>query len=112
MDGVWSFAIPLFAVIIGGEGSESRFAAWHLRHRQNLFLEPPPLQEVAALLDQSSEEDVRFRVRKDTDYGELVSWTVILGIWLNDVVVYHKSQPAPLEAIITHLNQMHSAIRT
>ena len=75
-------------------------------------MEPPPLQEVAALLDQSNEEDVRFRVRKDTDYAELVSWTVILGICLNDVVVYHKSQPALLEAVITHLNQMHSSIRT
>jgi len=79
---------------------------------QALFLEPPPLEEVAALLDQSNEEDVRFRVRKDTDYAELVSWTVVLGICLNDVVVYHKSQPALLEAVMTHLNQMHSMIRT
>ena len=75
-------------------------------------MKPPPLEEVAALLDQSNEEDVRFRVRKDTDYAELVSWTAVLGICLNDVVVYYKSQPALLEAVITHLNQMLSTIRT
>lgn len=75
-------------------------------------MKPPPLEEVAALLDQSNEDDVRFRVRKDTDYGELVSWTAVLGTCFNDVVIYHKSQPALLEVVTTHLDQMHSAIRT
>jgi hypothetical protein len=112
LDGIWSFAVPRFAVTIRGESSESHFAAGHSRLRQDLFLEPLPLAEVVALLDQSNEDEVRFRVRKDTDYAELVSWTGVLGTCLSDVVVYHKSQPTQLEAVITHLDQMHSAIRT